>query len=210
MIIKKDVKWIHWGVQKQAILQVITRPMTPTEIMRNARMINPHISFGDTSTLIREFERRGIIECRTPGQITGRIYYPTNYGRRLIWRIFAIKVPPVEDDIDWFKYSRLEAGKTRKLVLKEIYNLKAFYPDGINLTSIRKRLNRTYPLTLSQAFCAVQDILTDNLIEVIGYAKKRNSKLYKLTQEGSRLCEYIFACEKNTPLQNQSVFPIKS
>jgi len=196
MITKNDVKWIHWGTQKQAVLQVITRPMTPTEIMRRARDINPRISFGDISTLIREFERRGILECLTPQQITGRIYFPTNYGRRLVWRIFAVKVPPVEDDISWYKYSRLEAGKTRKLVLKEIYNLKAFYPDGINLSSIRKRLNRTYPLTLSQTFCALKDILTDKLIRVAGYAKKRNSKLYKLTREGNRLCEYILDGEK--------------
>jgi hypothetical protein len=118
--------------------------------------------------------------------LIGRIYFPTNYGRRLVWRIFAVKVPPLEDSIDWYKYSRLEAGKTRKLVLKEIYNLKAFYPNGINLMSIRKRLNRTYPLTLSQTFCAVKDILIDKLIRVAGHAKKRNSKLYKLTQEGGR------------------------
>ena len=187
---------MRWGTQKQAILQVITRPMIPTEIMRKAKGINPRISFGDTSTLIRGLERRGIIECITPQQITGRLYFPTNYGRRLIWRIFNIKVSPIEDSIDWYKYSRLEAGKTRKLVLKEIYSIKAFYSDGINLTSIRKRVNRTYPLTLSQTFCAVKDILTDKLIMVAGYAKKRNSKLYKLTQEGNELCEYILNCEK--------------
>ena len=103
-------------------------------------------------------------------QITGRLYFPTNYGWRLVWRIFDIKVSPIEDYIDWYNYSRLEAGKTRKLVLKEIYNIKGFYPDGINLTSIRKRLNRTYPLTLSQTFCAVKDILTDKLIKVAAYA----------------------------------------
>lgn len=202
MITKNDIKWIHWGIQKQAVLQVITRPMTPTEIMRKAKGINPKISFGDTSTLVRELERRGLLECFTPRQITGRLYFPTNYGRRLVWRIFAVKVPPIEDDIDWYKYSRLEAGKTRKLVLKEIYNLKTFYPNGINLTSIRKRLNRTYPLTLSQTFCAVKDILTDKLIRIAGHAKKRNSKLYKLTSEGNMLCEYILNCEK-TPVVSQ-------
>lgn len=196
MIIKNDVKWMRWGTQKQAILQVVIRPMTPTAIMRKAKEINSRISFGDTSTLIRELERRGILECITPLQITGRLYFPTNYGRRLIWRIFDIKVSPIEDNIDWYKYSRLEAGKTRKLVLKEIFSIKGFYPNGINLTSIRKRLNRTYPLTLSQTFCAVKDVLTDKLIRVAGYAKKRNSKLYKLTREGNELCEYILNCEK--------------
>jgi DNA-binding HxlR family transcriptional regulator len=191
MIIKEDMKWINWGKQKQAVLQVITRPIIPTEIMRKARRINNRISFGDTSALIREFERRGILQCITPEQLTGRIYFPTNYGRRLIWRIFAIEVPPIEENINWYKYSHIVAGKTRMLALKEMFSLQGFYPDGINLTFIRKRLNRTYPITLSQTFCAVKDLFTDKLIKVAGHAKKRNSKLYKLTQEGNRLCEYI-------------------
>lgn len=196
MITKNDTKWIQWGIQKQAVLQVITRPMTPTQIMKKAKEINSRISFGDTSSLIREFEKREILECLTPQKLTGRIYFPTNFGRRLIWRIFAVKVPPLENNIDWYKYSRLEAGKTRKLLLKKLYSLKAFYPNGINLTSIRKKLNQSYPLTLSQTFCAVQDVLSDDLIKIVGYAQKRNSKLYKLTQEGNDLCEYILNYEK--------------
>lgn len=191
MVVRKDVKWIRWGKQKRVVLQVITHPMTPTEIMKKAKEINPKITFGDTSTLIQELKRREILECLTPNQPTGRIYFLTNYGRRLIYLAFAVETSPMDETINWNKYSRLKAGKTRLIILKEMFSLKGYCQDGINLTSIRKRLRETYPLTLSQTFCAVQALLIDKLIRVSGYAKKYNSKLYKLTKEGSQLYEYI-------------------
>ena len=190
MIAKKEVKWANWGKQKQAVLQVINRPMTPTEILNKAKQIHSNITFGDVSTLIREFVERGILECLTPTRLTGRIYYLSNHGRKLLWRVYGIKTAPLDIDMDWNKYSRLKAGKTRMVVLKEIYNQRGFFPDGITLTTIRKRLGRIHPMTLSQTYCAIQELLKDGLIVISGYAWKRDSKLYKLTSEGFRICEY--------------------
>jgi predicted transcriptional regulator len=191
MIIKEDSRWLGWGSQKQAILQVIVRPMTPTEILHEARKINLRISFGDASTIIRELEKREILKCLTPEQLTGRIYCLTNYGRRLVWKIFKMKIDAEESDFDWYKYSRVRAGKTRKYLLCEIYNNRSFYDDGMNLAVIRRRIGKIYPVTLSQAFCTMQDLLKDGLVEVAGFTKKRSSKLYKLTSEGIEICEYL-------------------
>ena len=191
MIIKEDSRWLGWGNQKQAVLQVIIKPMTPTEILREAKQINPRISFGDTSAIIRELEKRGILKCLTPEQITGRIYFLTNYGRRLVWKIFQLKLDAEEPDFDWHKYSRVLAGKIRRYFLVEIYNNRGFYDDGMNLAVIRRRIGKIYPVTLSQAFCTMQDLLKDGLVEVAGFTKKRSSKLYKLTSEGIKICEYL-------------------
>lgn len=191
MVIKEDSRWLGWGSQKQAVLQVIIRPMTPTEILRRAREINPRISFGDASAIIRELETRKIVKCLTPGQFTGRIYCPTNYGRRLMWKIFNLKIDAEEQDFDWYKYSRVLAGKTRKYLLCEIYNNRGFYNDGMNLALIRRRIGKVYPFTFSQAFCTMQDLSNDGLVEVVGFTKKKSSKLYKLTSEGMKICEYL-------------------
>ena len=191
MVVRKDVKWIRRGKQKRIVLQVATHPMTPTEIMKKSQEINPKITFGDTSTLVKEFRKRGIIECLTPDQPTGRIYSVTNYGIRLVRLAFAVDIIPLQETINWNKYSRLKAGKTRQIILNDIYKHRGNFPDGINLTSIRKKLRETYPLTLSQTFCSVQALLTDKLIKIAGHAKKYNSKLYKLTKEGLQLCKYI-------------------
>ena len=191
MIIKEDSRWLGRGSQKQAILQVIVRPMTPTEILREARRINPKISFGDASAIIRELGKRGILKCLTPEQLTGRIYFLTNYGRRLVWNIFNLEIDAEEQDFDWYKYSRVLAGKTRKNLLSEIYNNRGFYEDGMTLALIRSKIGKLYPVTLSQAFCTIQALLNDGLVDVAGFTKKRNSKLYMLTSEGIKICEYL-------------------
>jgi DNA-binding HxlR family transcriptional regulator len=196
MVVRKDVKWIRRGKQKRLVLQVITHPVTPTEIMKKAQKINPKITFGDTSTLIQRFTRHDILECLTPEQSTGRIYFLTDYGRRLIHLAFNLDIPPKQEAVNWNKISHLKAGKTRQIILNAIYYLKGYYPDGINLTSIRKKLRQIYPMTLSQTFYTVQDLLDDELIKVAGHAKKYNSKLYKLTKEGTQLCEYLSAISK--------------
>jgi len=129
MVVRKDVKWIRRGKQKGIVLQVISHPMTPTEIMKKAQEINFKITFGDTSTLIQEFKRRGIMECLTPDQPTGRIYILTNYGIRLVRLAFAVEIIPLQETINWNKYSRIKAGKTRQIILNEMYKCVIEHKD---------------------------------------------------------------------------------
>ncbi|MDD5699499.1 MAG: hypothetical protein PHH77_12870 [Victivallaceae bacterium] len=131
------------------------------------------------------------MKCLTPEKLTGRIYFLTNYGRRLVWRVFATAIDAEEQNFDWNKYSRVLAGKTRKHFLLVMYRLRGFYPDGIGLAVLRKRLGNLYPLTLSQAFSTVRDLQKEGLTTISGHARKRSSKLYRLTSEGVQIVEYI-------------------
>lgn len=191
VVIEKDVKWMNWGSQKKAVLQVMTHPMTPTQLLHEARKVNRRISFGDLSGLIRECTQRDIVECLTPKQLTGRIYSLTDYGRQLVWRVFALRIPPLNKEFNWNKYALVVAGKTRKLVLKEMFLIKSYYENGITLAAIRKRLSRIYPITLSQTHNAMSYLLKARVVRVGGHAKLRNSKLYKLTPSGIKICEYM-------------------
>ncbi len=169
----------------------MSKPMTPTELLREAGKFNRKIAFGDISRLMREFIERGIAECLTPQQFTGRIYYLTDYGRQLVERVFTIKIPPIDSEFNWNKYAVVIAGKTRKLVLKEMFFIKGYCENGITLAAIRKRLSRVYPITLSQTHYAMSYLLKAQLIRVSGYTKLRSSKLYKLTPEGTKICEQL-------------------
>ena len=192
VVIEKDIKWINWGSQKQAILRAMGKPMMPSRLLREARKLNRKISFGDLSSIIRECMGRGIVECLTPRQLTGRIYCLTDYGRQLVWRIFSLEIPPLDKEFNWNKYALVIAGKTRKLILKELFLLKPYYENGITLAAIRKRLSRIYPITLSQTYSAMSYLLKAKIVRISGYAKLRNSKLYKLTLEGKRICDFMF------------------
>lgn len=163
----------------------------PSQLLLEAQKLNRKISFGDLSSIIRECMERGIVECLTPRQLTGRIYYLTNSGRQLAWRVFALRIPPLDKEFNWNKYALVVAGKTRKLILKEMFFLKSYYENGISLAVIRKKLSRIYPITLSQTYSAMSYLLKARLVRIAGYAKLRNSKLYKLTPSGIRICEYM-------------------
>jgi DNA-binding HxlR family transcriptional regulator len=191
-----DIKWLSWGSQKQAVIQAMDKPMMPSQILREAKKLNRKISFADLSNLMREFTERGITECLTPRQLTGRIYYLTDYGRQLARRVFALSIPPLDKEFNWNKYALVVAGKTRKLILKELFFLKACYENGITLAAIRKKLSNIYPITLSQTYSATSYLLKARLVRISGYAKLRNSKLYKLTPEGRRICEYMLGKTK--------------
>jgi hypothetical protein len=191
VVIRKDIQWIKWGSQKQAVLRALSRPMTPTELLREAKKFNRKISFGDMSNLTCEFMKRGIVECLTPRQLTGRIYCLTDYGRQLVQRAWGLEMPPLDADFNWNKYALVVAGKTRKLILKELFFLKSYYENGITLAALRKRLSRIYPITLSQTYCAMGYLLKARLVKIIGCAKLYNSKLYKLTPQGVKICKYM-------------------
>ncbi|MDD5599770.1 MAG: hypothetical protein PHV82_17630 [Victivallaceae bacterium] len=106
--------------------------------------------------------------------------------------------PPLDKEFNWNKYALVIAGKTRKLILKEIFFLKAYYENGITLAALRKKLSRIYPITLSQTYSAMGYLLKARLVRVAGYAKLRNSKLYKLTSEGKRICEQLLGQSSNS------------
>ena len=196
VVMGKDIKWISRGNQKKAVLQAISKPMMPSQILREAKKLNRKISFADLSNLMREFAERGIVECLTPRQLTGRIYYFTDYGRQLAWCPFALRIPPLDKEFNWNKYALVVAGKTRKLILKELFFLKSYYENGITLAAIRKKLSRIYPITLSQTYSAMSYLLKARLVRIAGYAKLRNSKLYKLTPEGRRICKFMLGQTK--------------
>lgn len=115
------------------------------------------------------------------------------YRLRAATRMACIRFenPPLDKEFNWNKYALVIAGKTRKLILREMFFLKAYYENGISLAVIRKKLSRIYPITLSQTYSAMSYLLKARIVRVAGYAKLRNSKLYKLTPSGIRICEYM-------------------
>lgn len=191
MIKNEVLKWAKRGSQKRAVLQALNGPMTPVAILRRAQRINPKISFGDVSHLLHEMERRGLIKCLTPTLLTGKIYCPTRIGRELLWREFSIKAQRLRHDIDWSKCAMVLAGRTRRRLLLEMRYGQALHEEGSSVSALRRRLNRTCPITLNQAYCTMQALLAEGLAEIRGHTRKRDSKLYRLTLAGDAIAEML-------------------
>ena len=79
----KDYSWVVRGSQRKAVLMVMERMMTPTEIYGQAKKVNPNITLNNTSDVLREFKIHHIAECLNPNEKTGRLYALTKKGKKV-------------------------------------------------------------------------------------------------------------------------------
>lgn len=186
-----DLNWMKRGKQKQAIFQSIRYPMSPSEILKTAKKINPKITFGDVSNIIRQAERKGIIYCLTPIRLTGRIYFLTQEGRKEVNKAYDLKIKKEGTGIDWHRYADIAAGRTRRDILHALYGVRIQNGPSLTLAQIRRKVNKIYPITLNQTLDSMHSLMKNGTARISGYTKKRNSKQYELTDQGMRMAEYL-------------------
>lgn len=79
----KDLIWIRRGSQRRAIIQVMSKPMFPSEIQKKVKEINQKISLNNCSDVLRSFVKVKIAECVNPHEKVGRLYKLTKKGERI-------------------------------------------------------------------------------------------------------------------------------
>ena len=121
---RDDTAWLQRGRQRAAVARVLRKPMTGTEICAAARVFNSHIQLRDVWHLLRQMERRGLVQCYNPRLVTGRLYLLTPRGRAAIQKAFAISVSKPPSNIDWRKYSQVARAKIRRLTLISLGRLE--------------------------------------------------------------------------------------
>ncbi len=70
--------WVMRGSQRRKILKALNKPMLPTELKGKAGM-----SLTNVSKTLKSFEVKGIVQCLTPHNKTGKIYGLTERGKKL-------------------------------------------------------------------------------------------------------------------------------
>jgi DNA-binding PadR family transcriptional regulator len=186
---KDDTAWLQRGRQRAAVARVLRKPMTGTEICAAARGFNSHIQLRDVWHLLRQMERRGLVQCFNPRLVTGRLYLVTPKGRAAVQKTFAILVPKPPASIDWRKYSRVVRAKIRRLTLVSLSQLEEKTGGPQTATAIRKHLERSVNLNL--VIRAIKDLLKLGLFQVAGVTGKRQWKLYRLTQMGRNILDQL-------------------
>ena len=76
------ISLIKRSEQRQIILRALESPKTPKEMSKETKLAPSHIS-----RTLKEFMEKGIAECLTPKQKTGRIYKLTEKGAKLLKEI---------------------------------------------------------------------------------------------------------------------------
>ena len=189
----RELGWIKRGKQKKSVFSAMKYPMLSSEIFKMAKKTNPKITFSDVTNIIRQAERREIVDCLTPDRRTGRVYFYSEYGRTIVRNAYEMEIRKPDKDIDWDEYAEVIAGKTRKHVLNVIESMKVQHAEGMTVAQIRRKLNAYYPISLNQTLSAVQSLVDTGLVRLKGFTKKRNAKLYGITPEGSRISGYLLS-----------------
>ena len=117
---KDDVRWLMRGRQRAAVVRVLRKPMTASEICRAAHPINPHIQLRDLWFLMDELKKRRLVVCLNPRHTTGKLYALTDRGRETALCAFGLRFPPIPNGVNWRKYAQVARARARKLVLLEL------------------------------------------------------------------------------------------
>jgi DNA-binding MarR family transcriptional regulator len=179
--------------QKKALLESLQKPMTGTELLAamHAKKCKK-TRLRDIWRLLKNMEARRLVYCLTPGEVTGRLYFFTEKGRKVVRQDFKIKVKPLPRLVNWKKYAQVVRAQVRKLVLVHVGTA----PLGTSLeaktvSTIRKELLRTHPMGLGATIRAMRELEQLKLIRCAGITRKRSCALYVPTVAGRRIIEQL-------------------
>lgn len=184
-----DDRWLKRGRQRAAVVQVLRKPMTPSEICSAARQINPRIQLRDIWFIARQFKKRGLVRCLNPSHTTGKLYALTDRGHEAVQRAFGLEVGPVPTGVNWSKYAQVVRAKTRKSVLLELLRLERSGSVPATATMIRKSLLDRHPMGLNPTIRALKDLERLGLVRNMPFCKRDRRMGYRLTKGGMRIAQ---------------------
>ncbi len=113
--------------------------MIGSEICAAARKLAPKIQLRDVSMILRQMEKRRLVQCLNPGRTSGQLFCFTPKGRRLMKKAFEVELPPPPEGIDWRSYSFVVRAKVRRLTLTALAAVPLNNQEGIATTDLRNR-----------------------------------------------------------------------
>jgi len=75
--------WIVKGTQRTAILKVMDKPRTVTEVCKKSKYYNKRISLNNCSDILRSFVRHGVAICLNKEEKVGRLYQLTKAAEEI-------------------------------------------------------------------------------------------------------------------------------
>jgi len=183
------VTWLKRGRQRRAVAQVLRRPLTVSQIRKEAVAFAPKIQLRDVWFILRQLEARGLVQCFNPTLLNGKLFFWTEAGQAVAGSAFGYRIDsPTVTDLDWNSYGRVVRAPVRRTVLEEISRLPQ---AGKCIAEIRRQLRDKKPMQLSRTIRAVKELSGMKLIRQAGHTSKPKRKLYELTPAGRTIAEAL-------------------
>ncbi len=165
--------------------------MIPSQILDAARTLNPRIQLRDIWFILRQFTNRELVQCLNPTAPTGKLFFWTDKGKKVVHKAFGMTIEKLPTGIDWHKYARIIRGKTRRAVLSELRKPQ-FFKNGATATDIKRSLGKHYPLGLNATIRALKELVQDGMVKLHDAdISKTRAKKYTIRPHGNAVAELI-------------------
>lgn len=181
-------KWLKAGCQRQAVAQVLTKPMIPSEICAAAKQHAPRIQLRDVWLVLKQMESKSLVSCLTPDVVTGKLFYWTNLGRQIAGKMFSVAFSELLTDIDWNLYSWVIRGSSRKQILLELTKAELDKPEGLTPSEIKRRLRGSvYGISKNQILRALNELKQKRIVNSKPLFQCNGPKMYLI----SKTCRWM-------------------
>jgi hypothetical protein len=181
------VRWINRGKQKRAIAQVLTKPLTQSQLCALAQAHAPKLQLRDIWAIVGQWKQLGLIHCLNPDELTGKLHFWTDKGRTAVTRAFNMELQPLPNDFDWRLYAWVARGKLRRFVLLAVGNAIG-RPFNKTAAEIRKAVRDKYPVGLNSTLRTLQELVARNVIE---YNLEDNRRFYRHSPAGETIAREL-------------------
>ncbi len=157
----------------------------------HVRKSNSSIFPQDVSAWFTKFCEKNLLYCLNPSDKTGRLYFVTEFGRKIVEKTFDTRILPLTTDLDWDRYVEIVRAKRRRAVLFEISEMELTGHKEVIAMRVKQRLRRKHPVCLNATIRAIKDLKRLELIHRVGVTRKRALSIYGLTPTGKLIVEEL-------------------
>lgn len=174
---KEDAdKWLKKKKERTEILQIMTKPMTPTEIGER---------IGLKRIRVEGFLEKDIFKCLTPKAKKGRVYGLTEEGQKKAMKLAKDEnriYTYFEPNIDWYSYGWITCSNPVRMIFKVIAIGRESVKEFDECLKARGLI-----LTYSYKYKILRDLIKKKLLSVSDEKRKK----FALTEKGKRLIEQV-------------------
>lgn len=171
-------RWLKKGEERIAVLRIMTKPMTPTEIGEK---------IGLKRIRVEGFLEKGIFKCLSPETKKGRVYGLTEEGQRRAMKLAKDEnriYTYFEPNIDWYSYGWMTCSKPARMIFKAVTTGRETAKE---IDEYLKAPGGQLILTYSYKYKLLRDLVKKGLLSVSGDKRK----LFALTEKGKEIKNVI-------------------
>lgn len=184
-------RWLKRGRQRSAVVRVLKKPMTATEIHRAVWNINPHLQLRDLWRILPALEAKGLVVGRPPRRRPGRLYGLSDLGWQVAQQAFGLVYIAQPAHVDWLRYSWVVRAKIRRLTLDKLAWLVERTGEAQFASNLRRFMRADYPVGLNSVLRALKELAEKRLIFFELADDDSGRRCYNLTTAGRRIVHQL-------------------